>query len=225
MLYWGLAIVIYPICETNVYIVSPKIKKILTPVVIERFNDKFPGENLVSCLAMFSLPTSIATRTAPVLNTTAQVNLLTKIIVWMLQQHLLVQLHTYVTMTLNDKVKCNWEDPSVEKEKAKTIPLKTLDAENEAQNAEDLEKNMSVFSPNDRQVILNVAENRDANLAKFAKVAKYMNGKYHLEEIMYHVNYRRAELLQVVDKFREILVRHEHEDPALTMYYEQRVKR
>lgn len=47
-----------------------------------------------------------------------------------------------------------------------------------------------------------------------------MNGKYHVEEIMYHMDLRRAQLLAFVDKFRDIIVRHEHEDPALTMYYE-----
>ena len=57
-------------------------------------------------------------------------------------------------------------------------------------------------------------------LAKFAQVAVFMNGKYHIEEIMYHMDLRRAQLLQIIDKFRSIVVRHEHEDPALTMYYE-----
>ena len=31
----------------------------MNQVVKEAFNDKFPGENLVACLSMFSLPTSI----------------------------------------------------------------------------------------------------------------------------------------------------------------------
>ena len=56
-------------------------------------------------------------------------------------------------------------------------------------------------------------------MTKFAKVAVYMNGKYHLEEIMYHMDLRRAQLLQIIDKFRDIIVRHEHEDPAICMYY------
>ena len=99
LLYWGMAIVIYPLCEANIYVVSPKIKDLLTPVVNERFHDKFPGENLVSCLALFSLPTSVAQRTAPILNA-GHLHLLTKIIVWMLQQHLIIQLHTYVTLAL-----------------------------------------------------------------------------------------------------------------------------
>ena len=50
-------------------------------------------------------------------------------------------------------------------------------------------------------------------------------GKYHVEEIMYHMDLRRAQLMQIIDKFRDIIVRHEHEDPALTMYYEPITRR
>ena len=71
----------------------------------------------------------------------------------------------------------------------------------------------------DRRAILDISIDKE-ELAKFAKVAVYMNGKYHVEEIMYHMDLRRAQLLAFVDKFRDIIVRHEHEDPALTMYYE-----
>ena len=62
LLYWGKATVIYPVCENNVYIISPKIGDVLTPVVMERFADKFPGENFVSMLSMFNNPTSISHR-------------------------------------------------------------------------------------------------------------------------------------------------------------------
>lgn len=57
------------------------------------------------------------------------------------------------------------------------------------------------------------------DLKLFLRVAKYFNGKYHLEEIMYHENLRRSQLMQIIDKFRSVLVRHEHEDPAVTMYF------
>jgi len=224
LLYWGLAIVIYPICETNIYVVSPKIKNLLNPVVVERFNDKFPGENLVSCLAMFSLPTSVAQRTAPILNA-GHLQLLTKIIIWMLQQHLLVQLHTYVTLALNDEMKCNWEDPveKMEQDTNKNKPpkvLERLDQESETDVTEDIDTILGAFnSTDDREEILKITTDKN-ELAKFAQVAVFMNGKYHIEEIMYHMDLRRAQLLQIIDKFRSIIVRHEHEDPALTMYYE-----
>ena len=57
----------------------------------------------------------------------------------MLQQHLLVQLHTYVTLALNDKMECNWEDPvekMAEQDTNKNKPpklLERLDQESETE--------------------------------------------------------------------------------------------
>ena len=77
---------------------------------------------------MFSLPTSVAQRTAPILNA-GHLHLLTKIIVWMLQQHLLIQLHTYVTLALRDDMQCQWDDPveKLEQEKSKRRGPKVLE--------------------------------------------------------------------------------------------------
>ena len=36
LLYWGKATVIYPVCENNVYIISPKISNVLTPTIKDR---------------------------------------------------------------------------------------------------------------------------------------------------------------------------------------------
>ena len=184
LLYWGLAIVIFPICESNIYTVSPKINSLMNPVVVERFNEKFPGENLVACLSMFSLPTSIAQRMAPIMNS-GQIQTLTRVIVWMIQQHLLLQLHTYVTLALNDDMKCNWQDP-VEKRKSdkKPIVLERLDEikeeVKETDNKEELDAILNAFPPADRKTILKISTDKQ-ELAKFAKVAVYMNGKTKLQ--------------------------------------------
>merc|ERR1712142_465181 len=57
------------------------------------------------------------------------------------------------------------------------------------------------------------------DLTKFARLSKYFRGEHHLEEMMYHENCPRAVLLQLIDKFSSILVKHEHEDPAISMYF------
>lgn len=49
----------------------------------------------------------------------------------------------------------------------------------------------------------------------------YFNGGYHLEEIMYLENIRRSQLLQILDKFRDILITCECEDPAIALFYSQ----
>lgn len=49
----------------------------------------------------------------------------------------------------------------------------------------------------------------------------YFNGSYHLEEIMYLENVRRSQLLQLLDKFRDVLIISESEDPAIALFYSQ----
>jgi len=49
----------------------------------------------------------------------------------------------------------------------------------------------------------------------------YFNGSYHLEEIMYLENIRRSQLLQLLDKFRDVLIISESEDPAIALFYSQ----
>lgn len=62
---------------------------------------------------------------------------------------------------------------------------------------------MEIFNEDERAVLLKVpASNNLEDLKMFVKVCKYFNGKYHLEEIMYHENMRRSQLLQIIDKFR-----------------------
>ena len=55
--------------------------------------------------------------------------------------------------------------------------------------------------------------------------AGYFDGGHHLEEIMYLENIRRSQLLQVLDKFRDVLITCEHEDPAMALFYSQPLAR
>lgn len=55
-------------------------------------------------------------------------------------------------------------------------------------------------------------------LEKLCRVG-YFDGSHHLEEIMYLENIRRSQLLQILDKFRDILITLEHEDPAIALFY------
>lgn len=51
--------------------------------------------------------------------------------------------------------------------------------------------------------------------------AGYFKGEHHLEEIMYFENLRRSQLLQLLDKFRDVLIIYETEDPAIATLYTQ----
>ncbi|RLW01591.1 hypothetical protein DV515_00008018 [Chloebia gouldiae] len=60
LVYWGKAIIIYPLCENNVYMLSPNASVCLYSPLADAFSCQFRGHNLPSMLAKFSLPVSLS---------------------------------------------------------------------------------------------------------------------------------------------------------------------
>ncbi|XP_033120181.1 GATOR complex protein NPRL3-like [Anneissia japonica] len=116
LVYWGKATVIFPLCETNIYILSPQTPTLLSNLqLLEDFNSKFPQfsqfpltENaarhaaLISVLSEFSLPTPLSDHTT-ILDHDLQKGDLVKLVVWLLKRRLLVQRHTYTFIVPMDQ--------------------------------------------------------------------------------------------------------------------------
>ena len=88
LVYWAKATIIYPLCETNVYIISPHADTQATSL-LEDFVRQFPGRSLPVELAEFSFPTQLGELQNILLQPEKQ-DLKVKMVVWMLQRHLLV---------------------------------------------------------------------------------------------------------------------------------------
>uniref|UniRef100_A0A673GN14 GATOR complex protein NPRL3 n=1 Tax=Sinocyclocheilus rhinocerous TaxID=307959 RepID=A0A673GN14_9TELE len=97
LVYWGKAIIIYPLCENNVYMLSPHANICIYSPLAEQFGLQFPGHDLPSMLAKFSLPVSLSEFRNP-LDAPVHEAQLIQMVVWMLQRRLLFQLHTYVCL-------------------------------------------------------------------------------------------------------------------------------
>ncbi|XP_030156752.1 GATOR complex protein NPRL3 isoform X3 [Lynx canadensis] len=97
LVYWGKAIIIYPLCENNVYMLSPNASVCLYSPLAEQFSRQFPAHDLPSVLAKFSLPVSLSEFRNPLAPPVQETQLI-QMVVWMLQRRLLVQLHTYVCL-------------------------------------------------------------------------------------------------------------------------------
>ncbi|KAF2981734.1 hypothetical protein EK904_015116, partial [Melospiza melodia maxima] len=97
LVYWGKAIIIYPLCENNVYMLSPNASVCLYSPLAEAFSCQFRGHNLPSMLAKFSLPVSLAEFKNPLAPPVQETQLI-QMVIWMLQHRLLIQLHTYVCL-------------------------------------------------------------------------------------------------------------------------------
>lgn len=104
LVYWAKATIIYPLCETNVYVIAPDAPLHNHSPLAEKFSSKF-SMNLFEVISEFSLPTSIGHLTTPLQYPTKQ-GTLVQMVLWMLQHHLLMQLHTYVQFMPTDHGEC-----------------------------------------------------------------------------------------------------------------------
>ena len=76
---------------------------------------------------------------------------------------------------------------------------------------ETREQILKDFTLVEQAVVVSVhAASNVEDLTKFAGMSKYFRGEHHLEEMMYHEDCPRSVLLQLIDKFRLVLVKHEH---------------
>lgn len=283
LVYWAKATVIYPLCETNVYVIAPDALLYTTSPLVEKFSTKFPGMSLFEVISDFSLPTSIGHLTTP-LQHPARQGRLAQMVLWMLQHHLLMQLHTYVQFMPTDAGECDeqsteydLDDNSISPDddivgsllslSSQPMPVpnttrrsltedifsESILAESAvsddgitAQPSSSHKSNYSItqsgsispgnvsldsvededkikellmeFQEPDRQAVRRVAASSNVeDLSLMVKLWQmgYFKGEHHLEEIMYFENLRRSSLLQLLDKFRDVLIIYETEDPAI----------
>ena len=100
LLYWGKATVIYPLCESNLYVLSPHLPTPLPLRLSNQFSERFNGDSLLETLSNFSLPCQLAVAPPLALHQPRQI----EVIVWLLQHHLVIQLHTYVSLALDSSM-------------------------------------------------------------------------------------------------------------------------
>ncbi|XP_055693349.1 GATOR complex protein NPRL3 [Lutzomyia longipalpis] len=295
LVYWAKATIIYPLCETNVYVIAPDAPLHIHSPLVEKFKLKFPRMSLFEVISDFSLPTSIGHLTTP-LQPPARQGRLAEMVLWMLQHHLLMQLHTYVQFmptehgeppeevpedqqtefdaadnsispdddlhagsllsmssqpmpvpntsrrSLTDEhfsesilddstVFENIAAPPSSSHKSnysttQSVSLST-DAGESLGSAEDEEKIkelLMAFNEPERSAVRQVPAS--ANIEDLALMVKlyqagYFKGNHHLEEIIYFENLRRSQLLQLLDKFKDVLIIYETEDPAIANLYTQ----
>uniref|UniRef100_A0A8C1DPL2 GATOR complex protein NPRL3 n=2 Tax=Cyprinus carpio TaxID=7962 RepID=A0A8C1DPL2_CYPCA len=248
LVYWGKAIIIYPLCENNVYMLSPhaNICILHANIIHNFFALQFPGHDLPSMLAKFSLPVSLSEFRNP-LDAPAQ---LIQMVVWMLQHRLLFQLHTYVCLlvppieeepglreeepplvtrvtgrSLSTPSALSFGSPTSSDDMTLTSPsMDNSSAELQTGGDSPLNKRMTEtllasLTEHERQTILRVpAAQNPEDLRLFARLLHYFRGHHHLEEIMYNENMRRSQLKTLFDKFRSVLVITNHEDPIISLF-------
>ncbi|XP_017022971.1 GATOR complex protein NPRL3 [Drosophila kikkawai] len=290
LVYWAKATIIYPLCETNVYVIAPDAPLHTKSHLVEKFSARFAGMSLFEVISDFSLPTSIGHLTTP-LQQPARQGILAQMVIWMLQHHLLMQLHTYVQFMpsedeFGDSASCSNQlrgaasddedadederehDPggSMLSMSSQPLPVPTVsigghrrdvsedqssvasdnivvqpssshksnfsitasmstdncDSLDSMEDEQKLKELLHVFGEADRAAIRRIPASANVDdLSLLVKLYQmgYFKSEHHLEEIMYFENLRRSQLLQLLDKFRDVLIIYETEDPAIASMY------
>ncbi|NXK65611.1 NPRL3 protein, partial [Sylvietta virens] len=240
LVYWGKAIIIYPLCENNVYMLSPNASVCL----ISPCDSLLPGVPFVCCFPPVPHVPDVQPLVSPL-----QTQLI-QMVIWMLQHRLLIQLHTYVCLMVppnEEEFRAQDEDmpftarvggrslstpnalsfgsptssddmtltsPSMDNSSAELIP-----GGDSPLNKRMTENLLASLLEHEREAILNVpAAQNPEDLRMFARLLHYFRGRHHLEEIMYNENMRRSQLLMLFDKFRSVLVVTSHEDPVISIF-------
>ncbi|XP_023178287.2 GATOR complex protein NPRL3 [Drosophila hydei] len=300
LVYWAKATIIYPLCETNVYVIAPDAPLHTRSHLVEKFSTRFAGISLFEVISDFSLPTSIGHLTTP-LQQPARQGILAQMVLWMLQHHLLMQLHTYVQFMpsdvddeFGDSASCahvatgnlteeeqdsNHTEEELNRDRdpdddpvhggsmlsmsSQPLPMpvnshrRTLtddhfsiasdniavqpssshksnfsmtasmstdncDSLDSMEDEQKLKELLHVFNDADRAAIRRIPASLNVDdLSLLVKLYQmgYFKSEHHLEEIMYFENLRRSQLLQLLDKFRDVLILYETEDPAIASMY------
>nr|XP_022913151.1 GATOR complex protein NPRL3 isoform X1 [Onthophagus taurus] len=245
LVYWAKATVIYPVCSTNKYVISHDAPLSVNSHLVNKFNETFPGYNLMQTVGEFSLPTSLGQKCNPLCHPSQQ-NQLVQMIIWMLQHHLLLQLHTYIQYipldcgfkrtssssgsTVNSRTESEsgasnlsgTPEPYLDEINHKESNLESLSFTSADEDKQEYQEELLLdFPEEERNAIFKIpSSNSREDLTLFARLCrkKYFKGDHHIEEIMYLENLRRSQLLQLLDKFRDVLITYETVDPAIAMF-------
>ncbi|NWR84493.1 NPRL3 protein, partial [Furnarius figulus] len=248
LVYWGKAIIIYPLCENNVYMLSPNASVCLTAL---KDGVHVYSVLLVSVSLPFvpCFPPAFPFHGVESLISPLQTQLI-QMVIWMLQHRLLIQLHTYVCLMVppnEEDVRAQEEDmpftarvggrslstpnalsfgsPTSSDDMTLTSPsmdnssAELIPGGDSPLNKRMTENLLASLLEHEREAILNVpAAQNPEDLRMFARLLHYFRGRHHLEEIMYNENMRRSQLLMLFDKFRSVLVVTSHEDPVISVF-------
>ncbi|XP_065846842.1 GATOR1 complex protein NPRL3-like [Oscarella lobularis] len=242
LVYWQKAITVYPLCESNVYVLSPLADTTRFSHLVEEFVLTFESMYLPVWLSKFSLPTPLGEHQQLLGDDETQNEKLVQIVAWMLKRRLLIQLHTYVHLvpvtesdlgsrpvfeiggesvehsTSTSISKARSPSPEANERKgtrgsvSEWSELSSIQ-EDEEENGDETRHLLSHLSPSLREKVLQVQSASDEDdLRLFAKLCRYFDGKHHLEEIMYYENITRSQLLTILDKFGEIVITCTHSE-------------
>lgn len=236
---WRKATIIYPVCMSNKYFISPDLEDPFSASLDEKFGESFPGERLATYLTLISSYHSISNIMQMGADQYDQSQEhLADVIVWCLKHMVIVQKHHYIVLFICSDKPTELPDPIKTFKPKKDIITRIREECKPGESIIDFmnmaclegfdsnppnpsateEELLSIFKPEEREIIKQIDYSlEDLNL--FCRLAPWFNGRNHVEAVMYSNNILRDTLLVIVHKFKSVLFHYEFEDPDLRHHF------
>ncbi|KAI8907176.1 nitrogen permease regulator of amino acid transport activity 3-domain-containing protein [Gorgonomyces haynaldii] len=173
---WGKAKFIHPVNIRNIYILSPDLDLSKLPNLNQDFQSRFPSLDLPLLLQDMSIPQPFSN-----IISKENKNLYMEACTFLLQRHLVQQLHMYMYLIVPESV--------CERLKQKG-PLIISDP--------------ATPSPFERECIQMIASTHKKEMADlFLRMVPYLNGMHNVEEILFAENLSRRDLKSLLAEFRD----------------------
>ncbi|CAG9530894.1 unnamed protein product [Cercopithifilaria johnstoni] len=192
LLLWARAIVIYPLCSSNVYTsaTSPKPLSRLS----EQFGEIFENAHLPTILAQFSPPCTLEEFMNPSIHSFNEQQLRIRMVARLLRDQLIMQLHTFLYLM-----------PPFSHETVYESAVDTVQSDNLHQLLSNAmlatEIKASVIQVYKTMLKQHPQQYVEDLLHLFLRLIPYLRGEHHIEDIMYRMNLERSSVMRVLDTF------------------------
>eukprot|EP01127_Copromyxa_protea_P015892 TRINITY_DN4641_c0_g1_i1.p1 TRINITY_DN4641_c0_g1~~TRINITY_DN4641_c0_g1_i1.p1 ORF type:complete len:504 (+),score=93.39 TRINITY_DN4641_c0_g1_i1:1096-2607(+) len=193
LIYWGKARIIGILSKLNTYILNPCMTYNGNSSQFMQqqyeFNREFPNFDFCEILGTFSFPCKLGDHIERLTTSTRKGTLeaeFIEMVCWLIRNNLVILLRTYVFLVLPG-ISSPRHPPGVPQEEAYTLSPIPLTAEEEAY----LDKK---FNDGSQTFLV------------FKKLCRFFRGYHHYEEIMWRENIKREVLMDIIERYSEVLV-------------------
>ncbi|VDM95177.1 unnamed protein product [Thelazia callipaeda] len=209
LLLWIRAIIIYPLCSTNIYTSATSPKPLMK--LTEQFGETFENAYLPTILAQFSPPSTLGEFINPAVYSYSEQQRRIRMVVRLLRDELVMQLHTFLyLMPPSSHGTVNVHDRLSLSNSRHASSQNTLQEESLNQLL-----SISTLKPEIKIPVIDVCRTMLARqslrsvkdmLTLFLKLVPYLCGEHHIEDIMYRMNLERSSIMHVLDTFSNVIV-------------------
>uniref|UniRef100_A0A2C9KRC0 GATOR complex protein NPRL3 n=1 Tax=Biomphalaria glabrata TaxID=6526 RepID=A0A2C9KRC0_BIOGL len=232
MVYWGFAILIYPMCQANQYVLSPSAD---TAVVVWMLRHRILNQLHTYVNLLPSSKKEFPTNPNMCHSTISSTHSSSSSVQVVEESYLSILMEDPTTSNLDratsmsDVASVNSEESGGQSTTQYTSQLSKSPSHEANSDCSMLPEDsklqwrmqdnlLNELKPGVKAAILRCpAAKNFEDLSLFAKLVPYFNGKHHLEEIMFYENLTRSQLVTLLEKFKDVLILSSHEALATTL--------